>query len=160
MIYDWARVHPDGYECSIAGDYRFSPLVAKLADGRLILDALSEAKDNKHLNNWQSYLSVWGQWARENPALMSELAQRARYGILTDRFATTGFSQARALAHWLTELHAPSESEPVPDASTPPAPRGCVAITPLELWLALARGTRLPVFCATSGADVWLWVES
>lgn len=160
MRYDWSRYHVCGYECSTAGDTRFSPLFARLSDGRLIVDThqlhwgpsrlracdwrLGKARRalTPNVNLWQSYLSVWAQWARENPALMLDLAARARYGILTDRFARTGISQARALAHLLNESRALSESASVPDANTPPAPRVCAATTPVVRWLARARDTR------------------
>lgn len=35
----WARFSPNGYECSSAGDTRFSALFAKLPDGRTIEEA-------------------------------------------------------------------------------------------------------------------------
>lgn len=160
MIYDWARFAPNGYECSTAGDRRFSPLFAQLADGRLIVDAhqvhlttgavrgsdwrLGKAPRarNPPVNVWQSYLSVWRQWAHENPALMLDLGQRARYGILTDQFAVTPISQARALAHLLNESNVPSGSDSTPDANTPPGRRASAVTTPVVLALARARDKR------------------
>lgn len=158
--FDWARQHAHGYECSTAGDRRFSPLFARLSDGRLIVDAhevhlrvdrlrgsdwrLGKGKRalNPRADLWQSYLSLWAQWAQENPALMLDLARRARYGMLTDQFARTGISQARALAHLLNEAHGLSVSGPTPDANTPPAPRVSAATTPGVLGLARARDKR------------------
>lgn len=147
-MYDWARWHERGYECSTAGDARFSALKARLADGRLIEEAYqldvkgyrirgSDWRLGKgrralspNVNLWESYLGLWTQWANENVDLMRELARLARYGILTDRFAATGISQARALAHWLNESSALLELGSTLDANTRPGPRVCVAIAP------------------------------
>jgi hypothetical protein len=146
-MYDWARFAADGYECSTAGDTRFSALCARLSDGRTIEEAyqldvkgyraygtdwrLGKGKPPlRRVNLWQSYLCLWRQWARENPLLMVELATRARYRVLTDRFATTGISQARALAQLLTEAHVPSRSDSGPAVDTPPAVHEYVATTP------------------------------
>jgi hypothetical protein len=158
--YDWARYHPNGYECSTAGDQRFSSLVARLSDGRSIEDAYQLdvkgyrirgsdwrlGKGRRALspgvNLWQSYLDLWGQWANQNPALMLDLAARAHYGILTDRYASTGISQARALAHLLNARHALSESNSTPAAGIPPAPRASAVRVPAVQSLAPARGKR------------------
>jgi hypothetical protein len=53
----------------------------------------------------QQYKELWRTWANENPALMEELAENARAsgGVLTDKFATTQISQARALSELLNE---------------------------------------------------------
>lgn len=160
MTYDWARFAPNGYECSTAGDRRFSPLFARMVDGRLIVDAhqvhlttsalrgcdwrLGKGRRarNPPVSVWESYLSLWRQWAHENPALMLDLGRRARYGILTDQFAVTPISQARALAHLLNERHGPSGSDLVLDANTPPGPRASAATTPVARALARARDKR------------------
>lgn len=52
---------------------------------------------------WQEYLELWRQWARENPALIEELRKKSAGLVLTDRFARTPISQARALAEILNE---------------------------------------------------------
>ena len=46
----------------------------------------------------EGYLPLWQEWARQNPELMEELRENAKGKTLTDRFANTGVSQARALA--------------------------------------------------------------
>ena len=46
----------------------------------------------------EGYLPLWQEWARQNPELMEELREKAKDKTLTDRFANTGVSQARALA--------------------------------------------------------------
>ena len=46
----------------------------------------------------EGYLPLWQEWARQNPELMEELRENAKGKTLTDRFANTRVSQARALA--------------------------------------------------------------
>ena len=46
----------------------------------------------------EGYLPLWQEWARQNPELMEELREKAKDKTLTDRFANTRVSQARALA--------------------------------------------------------------
>ncbi|WP_049802761.1 hypothetical protein [Gloeothece verrucosa] len=46
---------------------------------------------------------MWQQWVYENPHLMIELANAAKGKTLTDKFATSDISQARALAEILNE---------------------------------------------------------
>ena len=46
----------------------------------------------------EGYLPLWQEWARQNPELMEELRENAKDKTLTDRFANTRVSQARALA--------------------------------------------------------------
>jgi hypothetical protein len=119
--FDWARYHPLGYECSTAGDHRFSALNARLGDGRTLEEAyqldikgyrirgndwrLGKGKPplDRSTNLWREYLALWRQWARENPGLMAELRRLAGNAILTDQFASTPISQARALADILNE---------------------------------------------------------
>lgn len=117
----WAR-RGVGYEVSTAGDVRFSALCALLEDGRTI-EAHYQC-DVKGYNpggrNWrigkgkpplrnvdvyEEYLALWRRWAARHPGHMQELRERAAAwgNCLTDRFANTGVSQARALAQILNE---------------------------------------------------------
>ena len=120
---EWARYHPNGYECSSRGDQRFSALFAKLADGRTIeqayqLDvkgyrAISDdwrtGKGNKPYREisreelWSEYLELWRQWVRENPTAFADLRVRSKGKTLTDQFATSEINQAHALAELITE---------------------------------------------------------
>lgn len=104
-----------GYELSSHGDKRFSALFAKLADGRTIEQAYQlDVKGYRTVSNdWRSgkgkppldrsidlyaeYLKLWKQWAAENPALIEDLRVRAEGRVLTDKFASSPVSQARAL---------------------------------------------------------------
>lgn len=118
----WARFSDNGYECSTVGDKRFSALVATLKDGRTIEQAyqlgvkghgkfgsdwrLGKGKPplDPTVDLWAEYLLLWRTWAAENPELIQDLAQKARGKVLTDRFASSPMSQARALAQILSEM--------------------------------------------------------
>ncbi|CAE6821042.1 hypothetical protein R70006_06198 [Paraburkholderia domus] len=124
-VFSWARFAPAGaqsYELSTAGDRRFSALHARLQDGRTIEEAYQldvkgyrEFGDDwrlgkgkaplvamSHDDVWVAYKGLWKEWAAENPTLMSELRSAASGKVLTDRFASTQVSQARALAEILS----------------------------------------------------------
>ena len=45
----------------------------------------------------QGYLPLWQEWAKQNPELIQELKEKAFGKVLTDKFASTRVSQARAL---------------------------------------------------------------
>lgn len=47
---------------------------------------------------YEGYLPLWQEWANQNPELIDELRIKAKGKILTDQFANTRVSQARALA--------------------------------------------------------------
>ena len=46
----------------------------------------------------EGYLPLWQEWAKQNPELMDELRAKSAGKTLTDQFANTRVSQARALA--------------------------------------------------------------
>ena len=112
-----------GYELSSQGDKRFSALNSTLADGRTIEQAYqldvkgfrSQGNDwrlgkgrpaldgRSHEALWVEYLALWRVWAKENPALLEDLREKAAGLILTDKFASSPISQARALAQILNE---------------------------------------------------------
>lgn len=118
--FGWTR-YGKGYEVSTDGDRRFSALYAKMADGRTVemhyqLDVkgyqpggtdwrLGKGKPplDTSIDLWQEYLKLWKLWAKDHPNLMSEL--RACVAVsgykLSDKFAKTEVSQARALAYIL-----------------------------------------------------------
>ena len=54
----------------------------------------------------EGYLPLWQEWARQNPELMEELREKAKDKTLTDIFANTRVSQARALADILNSQRA------------------------------------------------------
>lgn len=115
------------YEVSSAGDKRFSALFARLKDGRTIEEAYQlDVKGYRDQGNdwkigkgkpslrqgidiWAEYKALWQQWAKENQPLMRELAEKAKGKCLTDKFASSPISQARALAEILNSYHEPVE---------------------------------------------------
>ena len=123
MRFSFCRRHPLGYECSTAGDTRFSALNALLNDGRTVEEAYQldvkgfrvdsddwrAGKGKAPLNGlsrdqlWIAYKNLWQIWAEENPELIQALRVCAKSGILTDRFASSEINQARALAEILNE---------------------------------------------------------
>lgn len=118
----WSRYSKagTGYEVSSQGDKRFSALYAKLKDGRTIEEAYQlDVKGYRKFGNdwrlgkgkpplerkdtWAEYLGLWRQWASENPDLIEDLRQKSSGKVLTDKFASTQVSQARALSTILSE---------------------------------------------------------
>ena len=83
-IYDPSRLPKDLLK--IASDY------ATLGGRKLTKEELED------FSYYEGYLPLWQEWARQNPELMEELREKAKDKTLTDRFANTRVSQARALA--------------------------------------------------------------
>lgn len=124
----WRR-KGNGYEVSTKGDKRFSALAAKLSEGRTIEQIyqcdikgydpggtnwkLGKGKPPKNpdVDLWGEYLNLWRRWAIENPNLINELKQLAAVNnyTLTDTFAKSTTSQARALAIILNEINFPDD---------------------------------------------------
>lgn len=123
-----------GYELSSHGDKRFSAFFSKLRDGRSIEEAYQldvkgyraqghdwrlgkgqPAIDGRgHDALWVDYLALWRQWASENPQLIEDLRAKATGLILTDKFASSPISQARALAQILNETAPQPAKSPRP----------------------------------------------
>lgn len=120
-MYKWARVSDNTYEVSTKGDKRFSALVAKLKDGRTIEEAYQLdikgyrkfsidwkfGKGKKPLRDiskeelYEEYKNLWIAYFNENPNLLEEISILAKDKVLTDMFAYTDISQARAIAEIL-----------------------------------------------------------
>lgn len=118
----WARYHARGYECSSAGDRRFSALYARLRDGRTIEEAYQLdlkgyraygsdwrlGKGRPAINGltqeelWAEYVALWDRYLSENPGLLEDLRTKSAGLVLTDRFATSTLNQAHALDLLLT----------------------------------------------------------
>lgn len=124
----WARY--GGYECSTKGDKRFSALYARLPDGRTIemhyqcdvkgYDAggtnwkLGKGKPpiNSTIDLYEEYLGLWDKWAGSNQDIVEWLFREVGpCGVLSDCFATTGISQARALADILNNRFLSARTE-------------------------------------------------
>ena len=120
----WARFSNNSYEVSSSGDKRFSALFARLNDGRTIEEAYQldikgyrkitnnwrEAKGKPPLNNiskdklYELYKNLWRQWASENIVDFLDLMKVAEGKYLTDKYASSNISQARALSELINEL--------------------------------------------------------
>jgi hypothetical protein len=121
--YTWGRTSNNSYEVSSQGDKRFSALYAKLKDGRTIEEAYQlDIKGFREQGNdwklgkgkaplrkiskeqsWDEYKNLWRTYLKENPELEQDLREKARGKVLTDKFAATDVSQARALSEILNE---------------------------------------------------------
>lgn len=67
-------------------------------------------EDREDFSYYMGYLPLWQEWARQNPELMQELREKSAGKVLTDKFANTRVSQARALAEILnSDVESPTE---------------------------------------------------
>lgn len=80
--------------------------------GLKIVEDLAEGYEN--YSYYEGYLPLWQEWAKQNPELIEELRTKAAGKTLTDQFADTRVSQARALADILNS--ASTESETIEEA--------------------------------------------
>lgn len=123
-MFKWGK-YSRGYEVSDKGDARFSDRNAVLPGGRTILEIYNcdikgyapGGTDWKLGHNkppldrtkdlWEEYLSLWREWADNNPHMIEELKVLAMYHdfTLTERDATTNVNAARALITILNERY-------------------------------------------------------
>lgn len=118
----------NNFEVSTKGDKRFSALVACLMDGRTIETAyqldvkgyrqdvvgsvkfdswkIGKGKPSKNhtcpFKLYEDYKALWRKWLNENPKRRDYLLSLAPVN-LTDMFASSNISQARALAELMNE---------------------------------------------------------
>lgn len=59
---------------------------------------LQTKEDKEDFSYYVGYLPLWQEWAKQNPELIEELREKSKGKVLTDKFADTRVSQARALA--------------------------------------------------------------
>ena len=71
---------------------------APAKDSKLYNESLKTKEDREDFSYTKGYLPLWQEWARQNPELIEELREKAKGKVLTDMFANTRVSQARALA--------------------------------------------------------------
>ena len=76
---------------------------APAKDSKLYNESLKTKEDREDFSYTEGYLPLWQEWARQNPELIEELREKAKGKVLTDMFANTRVSQARALADILNE---------------------------------------------------------
>lgn len=79
---------------------------APAKDSILNLDGKNLTKEElEDFSYYKGYLPLWQEWARQNPALISELKAKSAGKTLTDKFARTKVSQARALTDILNNFN-------------------------------------------------------
>lgn len=79
---------------------------APAKDSILNLDGKNLTKEElKDFSYYKGYLPLWQEWAKQNPALISELKAKSVGKTLTDKFARTKVSQARALTDILNNFN-------------------------------------------------------
>ena len=76
---------------------------------------LSTKEEREEYSYQEGYLPLWKEWAGQNPELMEKLRIASEGKTLTDRFATTRVSQARALTELLAEPAEHKETLPKQD---------------------------------------------
>lgn len=67
-------------------------------ESKLYNESLKTKEEREDFSYTEGYLPLWQQWAKQNPDLIQELRERSAGKTLTDQFANTRVSQARALA--------------------------------------------------------------
>lgn len=67
-------------------------------NSKLYNESLKTQEEREDFSYTNGYLPLWQEWARQNPELIEELREKVKGKVLTDQFANTRVSQARALA--------------------------------------------------------------
>ena len=79
-------------------------------ESRLYNESLRTDEEKEDFSYTEGYLPLWQEWAKQNPELIEELRTKAAGKTLTDKFAYTRVSQARALADILNSTNTKSET--------------------------------------------------
>lgn len=74
------------------------------------LDSGKNHESFEDFSYYIGYLPLWQEWAKQNPELIEELRTKAAGKTLTDQFANTRVSQARALADILNSTSSVSKT--------------------------------------------------
>lgn len=85
---------------------------APSADSKLYNPELKTKAEQEDFSYREGYLPLWQEWARQNPELIQELREKSAGKVLTDKFASTKVSQARALAEILNSEEVTSDLTP------------------------------------------------
>ena len=105
------RTIEEAYQLDIKGfrskGYTKYDLFKKDKDGKFLIKGQPPVNKITKEQSWKAYKSLWEQWARENPELIEELRAKSSGKKLTDKFASTDVSQARALYEILSPKQVP-----------------------------------------------------
>lgn len=93
---------------------------APAKDSKLYNESLKTKEEREDFSYTEGYLPLWQEWARQNPQLMDELRIKAQGKTLTNQFANTRVSQARALSEILGGPEAQTVEERPSDAFDTP----------------------------------------
>lgn len=80
-------------------------------DSKLYNPSLTNKEELEDFSYKVGYLPLWKEWASQHPELIQELKEKSKGKILTDRFANTRVSQARALADILNSMRTRSSKK-------------------------------------------------
>ena len=94
-------------------EYVYQNVIKKSGKGKtpaknsiLNLDGKNLTKEElEDFSYHKGYLPLWQEWAKQNPALISELKAKSAGKTLTDKFARTKVNQARALTDILNNFN-------------------------------------------------------
>lgn len=93
---------------------------APAEDSILYNPELKTEKEQQDFSYNRIYLPLWQEWAKQNPELIEELREKSKGKVLTDQFANTRVSQARALADILNATqNTPIQEKTVDESNTP-----------------------------------------
>lgn len=85
---------------------------------KLFKPELKTKQEQEDFSYNEGYLPLWQEWAKQNPELIEELREKSKGKVLTDRFANTRVSQARALSDILQQtVHTNIQSKKTESAS-------------------------------------------
>lgn len=106
-------------------EYVYQTLIKKSSKGvpppknsMLYNESLKTKEEKEDYSYNVGYLPLWQEWASQNPELIEDLRAKSAGKVLTDKFANTRVSQARALADILnsnnTQQSQPQQT-PIPE---------------------------------------------
>lgn len=85
---------------------------------KLFKPELKTKQEQEDFSYNEGYLPLWQEWAAQNTELIEELREKSKGKVLTDRFANTRVSQARALSDILQQtVHTNIQSKKTESAS-------------------------------------------
>ena len=106
-------------------EYVYQTLIKKSSKGvpppknsMLYNESLKTKEEKEDYSYNVGYLPLWKEWARQNPELIEELREKSKGKVLTDKFANTRVSQARALADILNSTNiqqSQPQQTPIPE---------------------------------------------
>lgn len=116
-IVDLYETDSEGFPVWLAWEYKFPKDFWNKLYNTKITEFTKE--DREDFSYYVGYLPLWREWAAQNPDLIEELRAKVKGKTLTDQFANTRVSQARALAQILNESSTEDVTAMVDEALSP-----------------------------------------